>query len=249
MGSQDPRGWSSKFPLLAFRRALAGWACGQGSDRTRAFLSSLPTPTPLCPQGSARPAAAQSQIESCRSSPEGVSRAEHPTTSAHRKGDRCRVTPYPQATQCYTFQGRDTETLGRGARRQCSILSCCPSLGVKRHLSDSTDQVGPNRGHPFLCAPPRGGLCSAENVFVEGAKNLNLGVMGAVGRGSSSLGVSPRQVGKMKASAGGSRPGQLPWGISEGGSLAKRPVWTGEGTAWAGGRQASAAGSRRGPGE
>lgn len=229
---------------------MAGWACGKGADRTTAFLSSLPTPTPLCPQGSAQPAAAQSQIESCRSSPEGVSRAEHPITPAHRKeGDSCRVTPYPQATQCYTFQGRDTETLGRGARRQCSIPSCCPSLRVKRHLSDSTDQVGPNRGPPFLCGPPRGGLCSAENVFVEGAKNLNLGVMGAVGRGSSSLGVSPRQVRKTKASAGGSRPGQLPWGISEGGRLAKRPIWAGKGAAWAGGWQALAAGSRRGPGE
>lgn len=249
MGSQDPRGWSSKFPLLAFRRALAGWACGQGADRTRAFLSSLPTPTPLCPQGSARPAAAQSQIESCRSSPEGVSRPSTPLPQLTRKETDAGSPHTPKQLNVNTFQGRDTETLGRGARRQCSILSCCPSLGVKRHLSDSTDQVGPNRGHPFLCAPPRGGLCSAENVFVEGAKNLNLGVMGAVGRGSSSLGVSPRQVGKMKASAGGSRPGQLPWGMSEGGSLAKRPVWTGEGTAWAGGRQASAAGSRRGPGE
>lgn len=51
----------------------------------------------------------------------------------------------------------------------------------------------------------------------------------------------------MKARAGGSRLGQLPWGTSEGDSLAKKPVWAGEGAAQGG--QARAAGSERGPGE
>lgn len=50
------------------------------------------------------------------------------------------------------------------------------------------------------------------------------------GRGSSSTGVSPHQVGKTKARAGGSRLGQLPWSINEVGlAWLKSLSWLGKG--------------------
>lgn len=189
--------------------------------------------SPLAP-GLCQAAAAQSQTESCRGSTEVVSRAERPTSlhpNRENREGRGGVTPSP-STPCSTVQGREDRALGRGARGQCSgTLSCALHRESGGPLLRKHRGAGPDRRPTLLCAPPRGGLGSAENVRLWGTKSLNLGG-GAAERGSSSPGVSPHQVGKTKARAGGSRPqGQLPWGISDGGSLAERPAWAGEGAA------------------
>lgn len=99
--------------------------------------------------------------------------------------------------------------------------AACPAAiyrGIKRvSLQTARTQWGLTRGHPPLCLHFQGEVCAVQNMCVRwGPKSLSLLLRweGAAGRGSSSPGVSPHQVGKMKARAGGSRPGQMPWGIN-----------------------------------
>jgi hypothetical protein len=150
-------------------------------------------PTPLCPQGPARPVVAQSQTESCWRNAEGVSRLSSPPPH-NREDGRRQMWGSPSNSMSH-IPGRETSSWN-GGKRQCRILSYCPSS--KR----ATPRMAPI-GDPVLFVPSREGWWSAENVCLMGDKSLNLGARGAAGRGSSSLGDSPHQVGKTKARAGG----------------------------------------------
>lgn len=95
----------------------------------------------------------------------------------------------------------------------------CPAAhprGIRRAtLNTEGTGWGLTRG-PLLCICFQGEVCGVQKMCVcWGPKSLHLllGWEGAAGRGSSSPGVSPHQVGKMKARARRWRPGQLPWGI------------------------------------
>lgn len=109
---------------------------------------------------------------------------------------------------------------------------------------------GLTRG-PLLCICFQGEVCGVQKMCVcWGPKSLHLllGWEGAAGRGSSSPGVSPHQVGKMKARARRWRPGQLPWGIycPEGVVWVKASLGPGGGCS---GQRRVRLGGRRGPGE
>lgn len=82
--------------LWPSRRALAQWACGQGADGPRSFLSH--TPLPSGPRAPPDQLQLQSQTESCWGRAEVVSRAELPTypqPSREYRDGRCGVTSPP----------------------------------------------------------------------------------------------------------------------------------------------------------
>lgn len=173
-------GAQKQFPSLAFRRALAEWECGQGADGTSAFLSSLPTPRSPPAQGPAR----QLQLKAKPKAASVVQRwfprlsaPPPPPQQREQRGQGCGH-PHPQQLHVTQSRGEKTEALGRGARTvQHPVLP--PSQGVKRAtLQKAHTGRGLTRGPLLLCAPPRGRLCSAENVCLWGTKSLNLGVGG-----------------------------------------------------------------------
>lgn len=62
--------------------------------------------------------------------------------------------------------------------KKCNILSCCSPTGATFQTAQ-TGWVWPEPS--TLRAPPRGGLCNAENVYLLGDKEPNLGVGGQLG--------------------------------------------------------------------
>lgn len=94
-------------------------------------------------------------------------------------------------------------------------------------------------------SPPLGVHLQGEVCVVQkmcacwGTKSLSLGLRGgAAGRGSSSPGVSPVRWGKRKPALEGLGWDHCLGAYGRWGSLAKKPVWAGEGAAPAGGGQA-----------
>lgn len=168
MGSLDPGGRSYKFPSLAFRRTSAERECGQGADVTRTFLSSQPSP--LWPWGPAGQLQLKAKLKASGVVPRwfpGPRSPPPPTPTGGQKGQEW-VSPNHSNSRVTHSNGEETEACGRRASRQCSILSSCPSQGVKR-ISDSTDWVGPDQRPCTLSAPPRE-QCRAENVCLPGDK-------------------------------------------------------------------------------
>lgn len=126
---------------------------------------------------------------------QGVSRAELPTSPQQGGREEADV-GFPQQLNV---------THSKEPAWHCKLLP----YPVKRAIPQPAQAIWGLATNPLLGTAPRGVWCSTENGF-DGERKL--GPVRAVGMGSSSLGVSPHQVGKTKARVRWSRLGQLPWG-------------------------------------
>lgn len=163
----DPEGGSSKFPSLAFGRALAGVRMWQGADGTRSFLSTCPHPVLWLPGAPTRQLQLKAKLKAA-----GVAQrwfpglGFSPPLPLHGEGREGRG----GATLCplmNTSQREETEALGKGARRQGSALSCCSPRTARGHSAGLGRSLGAGPPPP-VCASSVGRDCAVQKMCAWG---------------------------------------------------------------------------------